>query len=134
MGITNDMLRRELEEVNKSLAVAKREKEQADRKVAGLEAKRQAFTTLLADDESSSDTSASDSSDSLAESSTPTKRSLIRTQLKNAGASGAKPVTIYKALKSQGVKRAYVHSTLSRMKDSGEVTERNGLYTFVAVQ
>jgi hypothetical protein len=133
MAISSDVLRKELGEVMKGLDVAMRERQEADRKVSMMEAKKQAYLTLLGDDAETVSPS-QDSTNSANEEGTQSKRALIRQEVQNAGPSGAKPVTIFQALKAKGVKRAYVHSTLSRMKDSGIVTERNGKYSIAAVQ
>lgn len=133
MAISSGMLRKELAEVSKWLELAVREKQGAERKVAMLEAKRRAYLILLGDPTviyPEGDARDGDSSGTKS----PSKRALIRLELQNAGPEGAKPVQIFNALKDKGVKRAYVHTTLSRMKDTGSVSVRNGRYRLEAVQ
>ena len=135
MAINPDVLKKELAEVTRGLEEALREKQAAERKHGMMEAKRQALVTLLGDEaEKPSAEAKVAASDSLFDEATPSKRSLIRQELQNAGAGGARPATIYNALKSKGIKRAYVHSTLGRMKESGEASERNGKYAVVQLQ
>ncbi len=133
MAINPGILRKELDEVSKWLELAVRERQGAERKVEMLEAKRRACLILLGDHTIMA-TEAVDTDGNVSRPASPSKRALIRQELQKAGPDGAKPVQIFNALKARGVKRAYVHTTLSRMKDNGLVSVRNGRYRFVAVQ
>jgi hypothetical protein len=131
MALSHEMLREELEAEERKLAKAVKEREEADRAVQALSERVAALRTLLGknvtnaqkqeDEEATSDSGQS-------------QRGHMRAALTEAGAKGLKPVELFKAVKKHGVKRAYVHSTLYRWKESGIVTEQNGKYSLTSVQ
>jgi hypothetical protein len=138
MPINRDSLRTELQESEKKLQGVRKRRMQAEEEEKRILEECQAYRVLLGtystDEVDAPESDPSDSSDSSSSEGTLSKRAMIRQALSNAGTRGIAPAAIYKALKSKGVTRTYVHSTLFKMKESGQAKESEGKYSAVPVQ